>query len=550
MGILLAQILNMDCFAKARIHSGMENMENTLVSGITIVERPDIANWIKGGELLLTSFYSIENDVSTQIRMISDLSRNGAAGLVVKVSDLYPVLARPVIDRANELGFPLLEIPPEVKYIDILYPVMEYLLNDQVVRLNYYKTCHIRFNQLSLAMKGIDSISRTLAEFIEQPVLIFDTEMRVLSSSDERFSELNIVEKNLRRMVYEGNPIFSMDVQFQDPAGIYHLTIQPIEVVGKVRAYLGIIEIVGPLKELDYIALETAANTLRLEVLKDTAVNESQLRYKGELLDDIVHQRYQSERDIYDRGNILGWDLHKPYLIAVVKIQSQEPERDALTEWLMESRETVKGIIDRIAFFFIKDHISLIKGEELIVFWPVAPNAQLKNVYAEMKKFGAEVRDNVTKRLGKVSVLIGIGGMALSLKDIGHSYFQAKDAVQFGDRLFRNNDTVIYDELGLYKILCSIQDRESLVNFVPESLLKLREYDKDKNNELIDTLERYLESNLNAVRTSEKLFVHYKTVLYRLSRIREITSLNLEDRDKMLEIEMGIKILKLVDPIR
>lgn len=36
------------------------------VEGITIIEAPDIADWIKGGELLLTSFYSVDDDLEAQ----------------------------------------------------------------------------------------------------------------------------------------------------------------------------------------------------------------------------------------------------------------------------------------------------------------------------------------------------------------------------------------------------------------------------------------------------------------------------------------------------
>ena len=98
-----------------------------------------------------------------------------------------------------------------------------------------------------------------------------------------------------------------------------------------------------------------------------------------------------------------------------------------------------------------------------------------------------------------------------------------------------------------YKLLCSFKDRDILTEFIPESLKTLKEYDRDKNNELIDTFAMYLKCNLNAVKTAEELFVHYKTVLYRLNRIKEITNLDIEDRDKMLEVEVGLKILKIIE---
>lgn len=96
-------------------------------------------------------------------------------------------------------------------------------------------------------------------------------------------------------------------------------------------------------------------------------------------------------------------------------------------------------------------------------------------------------------------------------------------------------------------MLCSFHDKNQLKEFIHPSLLRIYEYDKDKNNELINTLEMYLKCNLNAVKTAEELYVHYKTVLYRLNRIREIMKLDLEDREEILEIEMGLKILKIIN---
>ena len=547
MGIILKEIMKMTCFNNAKLHSGEESIDKTVVEGITIVERPDIANWIKGGELLLTSFYSIESNLEAQIKLVEEVAKNGAAGVVIKISDTLPMISTKVLEVGNKLMFPIIEIPSEVKYIDILYPVMGTLFNDQVMRLNYYKECHVRFNNLSLTMKGLKSVAETLEDLVKNPVIIFDNEMRILAYSDENYSDLNIVEKKMRKMVYEGYPIFGIDMKFEKDDTLHHLTVEPIEVVNKIQAYLGIVEVNSSLKELDFIALESAANTLRLEILKQTAVNESQLRYKGDLMDDLITGKYDSLQSIYDRGFILGWDLRRAYNIGVFSINSKRTKsKESITEWLMESRETVKTIIDRIAYHHTTGHISLIKGEEIIVFWPVEKGEVGKASAIRLKDFGAEVRDTVKKRLGEVTVTLGIGCIAEDVTQVGRSYNESKDAVNFGKRIFGEDETTIFEELGIYKMLCSFEDRKALTAFIPESLKKLKEYDKDKNNELIDTFEMYLKCNLNAVKTAEELFVHYKTVLYRLNRIKEITNLDIDDRDKMLELEVGLKILKII----
>ncbi len=124
---------------------------------------------------------------------------------------------------------------------------------------------------------------------------------------------------------------------------------------------------------------------------------------------------------------------------------------------------------------------------------------------------------------------------------------EALDAVSFGYTIQGIEPIITFDELGIYKLLCRYEDREELKRFIHPSLLKLKKYDDETNNQLLETLEMYIMSNQNAVKTAEGLFIHYKTMLYRLNRIKEITDLNLEDRSTMLEIEVGLKILKIID---
>ena len=74
MGILLSRLMKMPCFKNAKLVAGTVENKNTYVEGITIIERPDIANWIKGGELLLSSFYSIDKNIEAQKILVTELA--------------------------------------------------------------------------------------------------------------------------------------------------------------------------------------------------------------------------------------------------------------------------------------------------------------------------------------------------------------------------------------------------------------------------------------------------------------------------------------------
>ena len=52
----------------------------------------------------------------------------------------------------------------------------------------------------------------------------------------------------------------------------------------------------------------------------------------------------------------------------------------------------------------------------------------------------------------------------------------------------------------------------------------------------------YLKCNCNAKKTAEKMFVHYKTILYRLDKIKNKFDIDIGNSDYRLYIELGIRL--------
>lgn len=551
MGILLSDLIKMPCFKDAKLVAGTVENRKIVVEGITIIEAPDIANWIKGGELLLTSFYSIDGDLEAQKTLVRKLGEKGAAALIIKTSRFLTEIPDEIISLGNQLNFPIIEISGDTKYIDIMYPVMGEIFNEQVNKLNYYKDCHERFTKLSLKMKGISSVAKTLEDLVENPVIIFDNEFNPIAWNDEKYQKIEILEENIKNLVRKDYPFYGLRVKRPtDNEIIDTMIVEPIQVLNQIKSYLGVIETNRTMHGLDFIALESAANTLRLEMLKDVAVTEVELKYKGDLMDDLINGRFDSIKSIYDRGKLFGWNLRRPFIVTLLNMSQYEDyikDKKNLTEGLHLLREKIKKTIDRVSYYYTTDYISINKGDDIIILWPVEKGIDLKETHKKIKEFGHELRKVISNEMRNISISMGIGGIAESPMEISKSYSEAIDAVNFGDRIFGKDSITTFEELGIYKLLCRYEDREELEKFVHPALLILKEYDKDKNNELIDTLEMYLTCNLNAVKTAEELFVHYKTVLYRLNRIKEITNLDIENRGHMLEIEVGLKILRIIN---
>jgi len=74
-----------------------------------------------------------------------------------------------MLDVADSLGFPLLELPVETSFDDIINSVLGVILNLQAVRLERAAAIHERFTSIVLGGGGLRQIAQALAELISRP---------------------------------------------------------------------------------------------------------------------------------------------------------------------------------------------------------------------------------------------------------------------------------------------------------------------------------------------------------------------------------------------
>ncbi|MDQ0176073.1 PucR family transcriptional regulator [Bacillus chungangensis] len=128
----------LDC---CKIVAGKRGL-NSSIRSVSIMDSPDIS-WLKRGDLLLTTGYIFKDDSETQIKLIQDLAERDCAGLAIKVKRFLSTIPEPMIQEANRLGFPILEIPYERLLSDMLFAVTreilksESIFNEQVRRRDF-----------------------------------------------------------------------------------------------------------------------------------------------------------------------------------------------------------------------------------------------------------------------------------------------------------------------------------------------------------------------------------------------------------------------------
>lgn len=125
----VSDLLRLPAFRGIHVLSG-ENGLQRKVEHVTVMEVPDIKRWLKGNDFLITSFYSVRKSEEAQCRLIEDLA-DTCCCVAVKTGQYVNVISERVKETADRCSLPLLEIPFETPYIDLLMNVMNLIFEEE-----------------------------------------------------------------------------------------------------------------------------------------------------------------------------------------------------------------------------------------------------------------------------------------------------------------------------------------------------------------------------------------------------------------------------------
>lgn len=142
------------------------------------------------------------------------------------------------------------------------------------------------------------------------------------------------------------------------------------------------------------------------------------------------------------------------------------------------------------------------------------------------------------------AVRVGIGPVVSGLDAARTSCALAEVSLRVAEAVPGFGQVVCYDELGIYGLLVHLPLDRLPPDAVPAGLRQL--ISKDASGHLTDTLEIYLDQAGDARASAEMLNVHRTSLYYRLSRIEQITGMNLTSGGDRLSLHLGLKLARLL----
>lgn len=554
-GVTVQDILQLDCMRQTKIVAGQRGLER-IITNVNVMEVPDILEWVGQGELLLTTAYSIRNDVHAQATLVPELAAKGLAGLCLKLKRYLETIPPSMIEQANALNFPLLELPMETSFSEIINNILAEILEFQTLYLRKSEEAHRLFMEVMLKGGHIEELVNTLAKLIDNSVIVYDAKGDILTKSLVNWDEAHFCISSQK--------VSNLKSEVVDPleSGVKYdkreLTVDPplhefrTPIIGRGRTcgYLAIWDNNHTLTRNDFIFIDQAMTNSALVILNEKSLMEIERRYRNEFLDDLLSEQLGeiNTRAFIARAHYLGWDLTQNYVAMVFDIDYFKE----YAEMIKQDEQRIQHAKEKLFYYVLnclapgENYISGTKSDSIILLLAQPKGHDEKG----LKKYFCRRADDLLQccqdKIKDFTISLGVGRYYPGIGGLRKSYSEALKALSSGKSLIGQSKVSHFDDLGIYRLLLQVTNLDEVESFYRETILPLDLHDKHSNSNLVKTLSMYFECNCNLKQVSKKLFTHYNTVIYRMEQISQIIDLDMNLSENRLNLAIGLKIRQIL----
>ena len=549
MGFSVNDLLLAEELKDAKILGGKEGLDRQ-IKGVTIIEAPDIVKFINGGEVLLTGLYAFRScSVEEFQKYINELTKKSVSALIMKRGrkvENADIKIELLLEFANTHGIPVLEVPFEISFRDIMSRIMERLFNEEVTRLKYFKTTHDNFAALALSPdsgnRGADNILDVLAKLIHNPVAVFNQNLSCLAATEDAARVLTISED--ARTFEPG--IYSSYTYLRQEGEEPQCLIQ-VKMSFREKIYLVVTERNQALDVMDFIAAESAITALRFEFSRQYAVTELEKKFQNDIMHNILNGKIHSIGELQKNTTLLGVDINGSYRVIVFGMANE-----SMTKGDFKAKVKDTNVLSQAIVHYIKDAKIQNDLDKIVVIQAVDKEQTQEEYRRQIKKIVESVQEDVSMHNKHLKVKAGVGKVVDGIIHLPESFKEANEAFMFVDVAGELSEegspqAMLFSDLGIFKLLCQLEDPSMLLEYVPEGLQKLYNYKKPQRDDLIVTLKTYLDRNQNLSKTAQELYVHYKTAAYRIEKITKITGIDFDNANEVLAVRIGLVVYKMIE---
>jgi len=546
-GLSLRAVLEVDCLRGVTVLAGHGGLDR-IVSRLNIMEVPDILPWVRPHELLLTTGYRLRSVPDTLPALVHELAHRGLAGIAVKLGRDREQLPAAMLAEADRVGLPIIALPDDVGFDDVINQVLTAVLNRQAAVLARADEVHRALLDIVLTGGGLDMLCAELAGILSGAAMVTSTDGRVVAS-DGLDGE---AEAALGLDCFDATGRFLVE---SESVGIRSGGPGPGEDLSSRRAVVRIVA--GSLdhgrlvafsaeRELtadDVHILERAATVAALAITKAQAVSAVESKYQADFLRDALAGRAGKAEHVVAHGHSLGWDIGRSMVVVVAESDPSSTPADLAPEDLRHMQERFATAWARVVQQ--RDARAPVVGfsQEVVAVLGAPDDVDSEAITRTVRDLVRHVSGDGGG--GRRSFSTGISRPISSPDELPGAYEQARKAVSVGRQMSGPSALTHFDGLGIFRLLTLVPDTAELRIFAAEALGPLIANDNPENADLRMTLSVLLDTNLNVAETARILHFHYNTLRYRIVKLERMLGPFTTDANLRLTLSLALLVVQM-----
>lgn len=533
------EMLDLKYMKKAKLVAGKHGIDNE-IKGVNVLEATDISNWGRAGEVILTSFFALQNLSEEELCVFFDkLSRIGISAVVVKMDRLLTVIPNKIVELCEKHVIPLLQIGGDIKYEMIILEILGPIVNRNISLLDRYYEVHGELTKLAFKRPSIEEILKEFKKMLNRDISFVNITKNRETTTNKNLCKVDIVSVQevlntgkYMNFKYERNTVVYSNLPDKPQGSQIRVSVPYL---GYDEYELVVHELTGQLGLEDFMVLENAVKLLQMELLKKFVVSQSIAQQKNNIIGDLLNDRLYEEKDVDEVLDSLGANKYPYYQVIIIKLTQRDENKNidsnVMLSALLKVKLKVKNSFQNLVFMEKNDRIVFMQnlGEEQ----KGISNENIEYIMCELME---------DKSFDDFYYTVSISSK-VEKTGIPQANREALDTQNILRLFYNENKILAYEELGIYKLFLDANSLGDLRRFVSPKIAAFR----DEYPLLFETLGTFLDTNQNYNITSERLFLHPKTVRYRIDKIKNMLEMNFNNPEEILQMQIASRLFRLID---
>lgn len=533
--MILEELLKEERFCYLKILSKNPDLSRAVMT-VESTETPDVARYIPQNTFLLMTGMAFQESQQPLCEFLEALNRHECAGVAIKLGRFLNELEEYVLETADRLGIPLFQIPMNVTLGEVYHELLSYIWNNQ--NDNYLSALNIQRKISNLILHGssMKIILNNLTAILQKPVMIIDMfgEIQDYGYTFDK-TERNKSVQFVALLINEGVLENSFHYLHKEKGRVH--CIYPIKGVGRNTNYLTVLDFNPEEKEELAITMEQVLMALGLYYYRNLYVQYNHMKSLEDffsILQEQLNDKTWTERQVLSIGEAYGLRIAPEYQVVIISMKDEKKKKFNQDSFSKNEESYI------LVYAWIKKWLE--EEEKDILIFPQDSEWRfillIQGKKAKLKEKYVQIYDYVEDKFGK-KITIAQGGVISSILNMKHSFQEAEDCMENGERNTKYEYLLSYKPKNIMELFKFVPERErkDICRF---TLKELAFPQNQMQEELRKTLHTYLFCGSSITKTAENMFLHRNTIKYRVKKCEEILGIELSSVSDSFYLQLAL----------